>query len=190
MMPYHKNEQPNFKQKLNTAISDLKQKCADKVGKKAIFMRLHQTANMEGMKEYANDLMNEQGCAADLIVLYQPAYINDSNLTQTTPSQYFCFLKSANWDENKYPIKMKAVIAQHIINPSKQKMVWPDGSLKDPPRDHYMYSTGQYFVATKMNEKLEGTVTMRRKPNLSLIPVYQGVPLVGVFPPNDEFLVL
>ena len=189
-MPYHKNEQPNFKQKLNDAITQLKQKCADKTGKKAVFMRLHQTANMPEMTEFATELISEEGCAADLIVLYQPAYINNQNLDQTSPSQYFSFIRSPGWEDQKYPIKMQAAVAVHIQNPSKQKMIWPDGSLRDPLKDHYMYYVGQHFVATQMDQHGKGTANIQRRPNLSIYPVFQGHIVAGLLPPNDEFLVL
>lgn len=192
MMPYHKNEQDNFKQKLNVAIMDLKKKCTDRTGRKAIFMRLHQTADMAEMTKFATDLINEPNCAADLIVLYQPAYINDSTQNTTSPSQFFSLIKSSTWDDGSYPIKMRPLIATSIQTPSKQKILWPDGTLKDPPEGHYLHCIGTHFVATQKtgNANLEATVNVQRRPNLSIYPVFDGHFLVGLLPPNDEFLVI
>jgi hypothetical protein len=190
IIPFHKNEQPNFMQKLNEAVAKLKKGCADKTGKKAIFMRLHQTANMHQMNQFATSLIKEPGCEADLIALYQPAYVSDPKLDTTTPTQYLTFIPSSTWKPTDYPLHMRPVIGQQLTNPSKQKLNWPDGTLKDVPADHYLYSVGWHFVQTKLNSAGEGTVDLRRRPNLSFFPVFNGNVVTGLFPPNDEFLVL
>lgn len=191
-MPYHKNEQPNFKQKLRDAISQLKKKCADRVGKKAVFMRLHQTCNMTEMIEFATDLINEPGCAADFIALYQPAFIQDPVQNTTSPSQYISVIPAPGFDASKYPIKMQSAISVRINNPSQQKIAWPDGSLKDPPANHYMHAIGQHFVAMTStgNPNGEASVNVTRRPNLTIIPVFNGNLVTGLMPPNDEFLIL
>jgi len=190
LVPFHKNEQINFMQKINSAVTQLKKQCADKVGKKACFMRLHQTADMGQMVKYATDIINEPGCEADLIVLYQPAYVNNTQLNTTAPTQYLAFIASSSWVASQHPINLRPIIGQQLMSPSRQKIAWPDGSFKDPPPSHYLYCVGWNFIDAKANEAGEAVFNVTRRPNLSVFPIFDGKVVTGLLPPNDEFLVL
>ncbi len=80
---YHSNEQNNLKQKLNEAMLNMKEQIPARTAAEGlmVFMRLHQTASIAELEDFARQLLNTELPGCDGFVLYQPRVVHFPDLS-------------------------------------------------------------------------------------------------------------
>lgn len=191
IMPWHENEHLHFSRKLNDAAAELKAATAEKPGLKACFIRIHQSADVSTLQRLATEIVSDPNSQIDLILLYQPAFVTDIHEETTTPTMHLIQVASTKWNSLMKKINLKPLIAKQIHTPSKVKLTDGHGSLFDLPPEHYFYCRGQHFLETRATTELTFEAHCRRVAGLSLYPVInKTIPVVGLLPQEDEYLIL
>ncbi len=190
LIPYHKNEQPNFMSKIETAALQLKKQCQNMEQKKGCLIRVHPTADISRLRNISIELLNRQPpINVDFVALYQPAVTIDTVNDTTALSHYLTIIPSPSWNTQLYLLKFGALIGVSTPNPTKLKLGFPDGSLKDCT-DHYIFQMGSHFVEMEQNDHGEFTVNMSRRAGLSIYPIFNGIIADNIFPPEDSLLTI
>lgn len=195
----HPNEQKRFRKNIDKARANLKNHApANGHDARLLYMRVHTSANLTKLHEYATSLFqNGDDIGFDGILLMQPAVARNSE--KSTITHHFLFAGNEAFAAQAISgrsYKMAIGIGAISTTSPRNTLTDNSGNVISELNEHYVYQQGEYFILV---EPSPGQTEIRA----NLTSIANGVTvnvvvkidnqetlLTGIFPPNDDLLVV
>jgi hypothetical protein len=160
--PQPANERARFQKNINSAIQKLDQYSPRDPGhSNVIFMRVHSSADVEGLSRYAREAIARPGCSVDAILLYQ-AVVGHKRMAQEI-TYYACDVLSPHYTGPSLKFPLQFLSGDVVTKPVGRDLVIVSGEEELPVDDitgEYSYQRGHLFY------RLHGSGTSLEFPDL------------------------
>ena len=156
-----------------------------------IMMRVHPTANVDLLATYARNVLDEPGCNADAVWIYQPAVAHDhiaTSLTHTLKMELHMHRYSLN-----HPVKLVARYGKLLSKSTEIQLVGSGINLKMP--DSYFFQQADHYSPMTIDAQgiMKG-VANAPAPGVRIHSVFGDLTgsmvLSGKYPAHDELSIL
>lgn len=197
--PHHANEQKNFLEKIERAAGNmLTHVPARPNSANMVFMRVHPTASLAAMVEYATGIVNhtdEPGI--DGILLYQPAVVRDYRASpefgDPVVAHHMQLVTSQRIDLASHPVGLAALIG--VITPAPARQELHIGNAQKLTTDgHYILQIGDHYYASQLSGLTQSGDVVSVAPGILAHRAFtmnnQTMYLSGLFPRQEELFIV
>jgi hypothetical protein len=185
--PYHVNEQKGFCDKIYGAIANLRKHASAGDRKlNAIFVRVHQSATMNNLVNYASEILADQNIV-DAIVLFQWSVTRrggDSVITGCVR-----YAESPRWAAAGQTLKICSPYGRASQEPSHVELTSTNGTQLRVS-DSYVFQAGDHYFNAKVNGGTLSGEARSPAPGIRAHLVIGGIVISGNFPHEEELAIL
>ena len=192
--PHHKNEYKNLIDKLNSACTNLTKHAVllSPENRNVIYIHLPASAPVKKCVEWADNYMDDfQEQPISYVLFYQPTI--STNLEEDTSYIHHCFVQS----ESK-SVPSKSVFPKHdltipvgIANSEPSTLELRLGDKTFTIEEEYIFQSGNFYVRGHKEGNQETFDIRKRASGVFVHAVIgDGAVMKGIFPPQDELLIV